>query len=317
MNVLSFPYIQVRIPELETNNYGTNQAINSSFALLQYDANWVNDTNNQVQRGYFAMIPKFLKCQKVYTPTPLATLQKLSFQFQRPDGSVLSSIPDTLSVSTIIPTNSIYNGTHGTIASSGTRPTIYTRDESLEANGPAYYWIQTTTWFNQYTVSKGDRIAVKNISWDILTQPLNPANPTSSTYSTGPTLLSQLSDMVGVIQNTTGLLVAGIGTIVGSGTTAVMIEGANSSGYANAIVVTGKFTDPTTGGTSIAASPGGVADPYTGFGATTPVTSPSIFMATTPVTSGILINLSHQTHIVMRIITRDVDSTGLIRPDNL
>jgi len=317
MNVLSFPYIQVRIPELETNNYGTNQAINSSFALLQYDANWVNDTNNQAQRGYFAMIPKFLKCQKVYTPTPLATLQKLSFQFQRPDGSVLSSIPDTLSISTIIPTNSIYNGNRGIIAFGGTRPIIYTRDETIEANGPAYYWIQTSTWFNKYTVSKGDRIAVKNISWDILTQPLNPANPTSSTYATGPTLLSQLSDMVGVIQNTTGLLVAGIGTITGSGAAAVMIEGANSSGYANAIVVSGKFTDPTTGGTSIAASPGGVADLYTGFAATNPITSPSVFMATTPVTSGILINLSHQTHIVMRIITRDVDSTGLIRPDNL
>jgi hypothetical protein len=54
-----------------------------------------------------------------------------------------------------------------------------------------------------------------------------------------------------------------------------------------------------------------------GFATTNPIVSPSVFMATTPVTSGILINLSHQTHIVMRIITRDADSTGLIRADNL
>jgi hypothetical protein len=317
MNVLSFPYIQVRIPELETNNYGTNQAINTSFALLQYDANWVNDTNNEAQRGYFAMIPKFLKCQKVYTPSPLATLQKLSFQFQRPDGSILSSIPDTLSVSTIIPTNCIYNGVTGLIASTGTRPIIYTRDNTLETNGAAYYWIQTSTWFNKYTVSKGDRIAVKNISWDLLNEPTNPANPTQVNYATGATLLAQISDIIGVIQNTTGLLVANIGTIVGSGAGAVMVEGANSSGYANAIIVSGKFTDPTTGGTSVATSPGGVPDLASGFAATNPITSPSAFMAQTPVTTGTLINLSHQTHIVMRIITRDADSTGLIRADNL
>jgi hypothetical protein len=187
----------------------------------------------------------------------------------------------------------------------------------LEVNGPAYYWIQTSTWFNQYTVSKGDRIAVKNISWDMLQNVTNPANPANAIYASGPTFLSQISDMVGVIQNTTGLLVVAIGTITGSGAAAVMKEGPNSSGYANAIIVTGKFTDPTTSGTSVAASPGGVADLASGFAATNPVRSPSIFMATTPVTSGILINLSHQTHIAMRIITRDVDSTGFMRPDNL
>jgi hypothetical protein len=382
MNVLSFPYIQVRIPELETNNYGTNQSINGSFALLQYDANWVNDTNNSAQRGFFAMIPKFLKCQKVYTPTPLGTLQKLSFQFQRPDGSILSSIPDTLRISTIIPTNCIANnflnatasgttltvlsgptltvgvtltGTGfssatvtavlsvntytlsasqtsagpftlratnitqatGTIAASGTGPTVYARDTEIETNGAAYYWIQTSTWFNQYTVSKGDRVAVKNISWDVLTQITSPTNPTNTAYPTASALQKQINDIVGAIQSTTGLLVADIGTISGSGTTAVLNEGANSAGYANAIIVSGKLTDPTLTGTAIASSPGGIPDLSAGFAATNPYTSPSIFMANTPVTSGMLINLSHQTHIAMRIITRDVDSTGLLRPDNL
>jgi len=385
MNVLSFPYIQVRIPELETNNYGTNQSINTSFALLQYDANWVNDTNNASQRGFFAMIPKFLKCQKVYTPTPLATLQKLSFQFQRPDGSILSSIPDTLSISTIIPTNCIANnfilatanGTTLTVLSGPTLvvtstltgigtafvsatvtaalgvnsytlnnsqtaagpfllkvtsitpnaasvgysatngPTIYARDATIETNGAAYYWIQTSTWFNQYTVSKGDRIAIKNISWDILTKSTDPANPTNTAYATGSTLAKQINDIVGGIQNTTGLLVAEIGTITGSGVNAVLTEGANSSGYANAIIVSGKLTDPTVTGTATAASPGGTADTVSQFLGVNPYTSPSIFMANTPVTSGTLINLSHQTHIAMRIICRDVDSTGLLRPDNL
>jgi len=321
MNVLSFPYIQVRIPELDTSNYGTNQSINSSFALLQYDANWVNDTNNSSQRGFFAMIPKFLKSQKVYTPTPLATLQKLSFQFQRPDGSILSSIPDTLDISRIIPTNCIFNGVTGTISASGTPPVIYARDTSagatgIETNGAAYYWIQTTTFFNQFLVTIGDRIAIKNISWDILTRVTDPTNPTNSVYPSGPTLLAQINDIVGVLQNTTGLLVVNVGVIIGSGASAVITEGANTSGYANAIIVRGKFTDPTTG-VFQASAPNGIPDLATSFGNVNPITSPSIFLASTTVTSGRLINLSHQTHIAMRVITRDVDSTGILRPDNL
>ena len=34
-------------------------------------------------------------------------------------------------------------------------------------------------------------------------------------------------------------------------------------------------------------------------------------------TAGRLLNLSHQTHFVFRIITRDMDSTSRLRPDNL
>lgn len=71
MNLLSFPYVQVRIPELDTNTYGTNSTVNSSFGVLQYDANWIYDTSNTTARGYLAMIPKFLKSQKVYTPTQI------------------------------------------------------------------------------------------------------------------------------------------------------------------------------------------------------------------------------------------------------
>jgi hypothetical protein len=97
-NILSFPYVQVRIPELDNNSYGTNQTLNAAFGVLQYDANWIYDTNNAVARGYFAMIPKFMKCQKVYSPTPLSTLNKLSFRFERPDGTLVSNIPDTLDV---------------------------------------------------------------------------------------------------------------------------------------------------------------------------------------------------------------------------
>jgi hypothetical protein len=105
-NIFSFPYLQVRIPELNVNGYGTNDGINNAFASISYDAYWTSDSN-AANRGYARMIPKFLKCQKVYYPTPLATLQKLTFQIQRPDGTPVSTTSDTLTVTAVLmPNNS-------------------------------------------------------------------------------------------------------------------------------------------------------------------------------------------------------------------
>lgn len=123
-SIFSFPYLQVRIPELNVNGYGTNDGINNAFAAISYDAYWTSDSN-AANRGYARMIPKFLKCQKVYYPTPLATLQKLSFQIQRPDGSLVSSTSDTLTVSMILmpPTTAGTSIYEGTVSNSNTSAT--------------------------------------------------------------------------------------------------------------------------------------------------------------------------------------------------
>ena len=84
-NILNLPYITVRVAELENNNYGTDNFLDRCFGVLQYDAQWISDKNTKWNdettrkihtRGYLAMIPKFLKCQKEFYPTPLSTLQK-------------------------------------------------------------------------------------------------------------------------------------------------------------------------------------------------------------------------------------------------
>jgi hypothetical protein len=82
--------------------------------------------------------------------------------------------------------------------------------------------------------------------------------------------------------------------------------GSNSAGYARFIIVRGKFGDPTTGSTSV--------DPY---GKAANNTALSTYLTTARFTSGRLINLSHQTQLIFRIVTRDYDSTSLMRPDNL
>jgi hypothetical protein len=297
VNILSFPYIQVRIPELETNNYGTNQGLNSAFGVLQYDGNWISDTSITSQRGYLAMIPKFMKCQKVYQPTPLATIQKLTFNFQRPDGTALSTAADTLDISQIIPTFAM-TAANFTAANALTN-TFYEKDVAVDTNASAYYWIQTSKYFNHWNVTKGDKIVMKNLQW--------------GTAATG-NATTQLADFLNYIQQDGGLLVVDTGVITGTAPANYVFSSGgtysyNAQGYANAILVRGKFADPTTGVFTPVAL-GGIADSYTSGNI-------SHYLTNTALTSGRLINLNHQVQIAMRVITRELDSTGILRPDNL
>ena len=295
-NVLSFPYIQLRIPELDTNVHGTNESIDAAFGILQYDANWISDSGNSLARGYFAMIPKFLKSQKVYQPTPLATLQKLSFEFQRPDGSALSAVPDTLDIAQVIPTLAMMTSPMG--ATGALANTYYKKDAAVDISGSAYYWLKTKTYFNHWTVSKGDRIAVRNLTW--------------ASAATG-SAVAQLADFVGWTQASAGLIVVDTGIITGTGPSSYVFTGGpnsyNAQGYANAILVRGRFTDPTTG-VFLPAAPGGIVDQYvSGY--------LSHYLTNTALTSGRLLNLSHQVQVCMRVIVREMDGTGILRPDNL
>jgi len=301
MNVLSYPYIQVRIPELDNNVYGTNLGINAAFGVLQYDANWISDTGISTQRGFLAMIPKFLKCQKVYSPTPLSTLQKLSFRFERPDGTLLSKAPDTLDITRIFPTIAMTSPFPYSVANSLTN--TYYKKDAIDVNSSAYYWLQTSTYFNHWTVSKGDRIVVKNLHWG------------SEPQDDGA---KQMPDFLSYIQQDAGLIVVDTGYITGTDAASYVFtsetattSGYNSQGYANAIIVRGSFVDPTTGSTE-PVSFGGVPDE-----GNTLVQSLSTFLKGTPLALGRLLNQTHQVQVSMRIITRELDSTGIIRPDNM
>jgi hypothetical protein len=298
VNILSFPYIQVRIPELETNNYGTNQGLNSAFGVLQYDGNWISDTSIATQRGYLAMIPKFMKCQKVYH-TPLATIQKLSFNFQRPDGTALSTSADTLDISQIIPTFGM-TVANGFVAANALTNTYYQNDPAVDTNASAYYWLQTGKYFNHWNVTKGDKIVIKNLQW--------------GTAATGGGA-TQLADFLNYIQQDGGLLVVDTGVITGTAIGSYVFQSGgtysyNAQGYANAILVRGKFADPTTGVFTPMAL-GGIADNFAN------TAYLSYYLTNTALTSGRLINLNHQVQIAMRVITRELDSTGILRPDNL
>lgn len=270
-SIFSFPYLQVRIPELNVNGYGTNDGINNAFAAISYDAYWTSDSNAN-NRGYARMIPKFLKCQKVYYPTPLATLQKLTFQIQRPDGTAVSTTSDTLDVAYVyMPPN-----TAATTIYKGSGSTTF-----------QWIWIATSTYFSKYMITQGDRIVFKNIS----------LNATLAAVGANAT------NLVNFLTRAEGHLVSDIGQVTGAATP-TYVDGANAVGYANGIIIRNSFPDPTTGTASVNtwASALGAASGF--------INNPSV-------TSGRLINMNRQVQIIMRVITREMDSAAHLRPDNL
>jgi hypothetical protein len=286
LNALTYPYIAMRIPELDVNNYGSDDVLNNSFATLQYDANWYTDNAN-LEDGYLAMIPKFMKCQKVYQPTPLATLQKLTIEMLTPEGQPLSTVPDTLTI------QNIYFTTDNTVIANmplGIRiPDYY---NAVDANGMSeYLFIQTTTYFSKWQFAKGNRIAFQGLN--------------SAQVPGGNTLAAQ--NLVNYLQNPQGLPIINIGTTGGT-----PVLGANSVGYANVIIVRSPHVDPTTGSVLVQPFGGSTSAMDTMGDAANAVT-----ITTTTFTGAKLINLSHQTNVVLRVICREMDPAARVRPDNL
>jgi hypothetical protein len=264
-----------------------------------------------------------MKCQRIYSPTPLSTLNKLTIRLQQPNGSLVNSLPDTLDINGIFLSSydSIRQYFNGNVDLSGT---AYS-DQVGE-----YIWIDCKKWFSRFQVAVGDRVQVRKLSC---------VAPTPA-----------VTDLINFIQNSDGLLVAGTafmrpitgtemrrldlsGAQIGNGmpgsqfnavlsgptyVNQVLVDGCNNAGYSRFIILRGKFYDPTLGNTSIQPY-GNTADNsvlslnihgVSAYGGSKLVPSPAIV-------PGRLINFSKQTHLIFRVVTREYDSSSLVRPDNL
>ncbi len=296
VNVLSLPFVGVRIAELNNNGFSTNPREDNTFALVQYDATWNSNTAiNQASTsaagamsavGYTAMIPKFLKCQRVYEPTPLAGLQKMTVRMERHDGVVLSNDPDVFSIRRIC----LSNVTTSIRVGTGADNTNY----AAANNG--YIYIQTDAYFPGSAIVEGDLINIQGYT-------------VSSTAGTGtPTDAARL-DFENYINAPGALNVVAVAYVENTTPNADIESGVNAAGYANVIIVRSRFADPSTGSTSRSFFGGSASDDEL-------ATRMNASYATTTSTAA-LINLSRQTHFVLRVVTRDMDAASNIRPDNV
>ena len=217
-SALALPSINVLVDEFQGNNYGTNNDIDKSLAVCQYDATWRSENvwnKPGVNRGYTLFFPKFMKAQRIYTPAPLSNLQTLSFRIQDPEGQLLSNIPDSSAVASIVFSNDL----------SGT--SCY-QDGSGE-----YIFLRTQEWFPLWSYSQLDKILLDGLTFNY------PATPAAS------------ADLNDWLQDPAGHSVVGIAYSDSSSNMYDISDNYNAVGYANWIIIRNRFADPTTGNTSL------------------------------------------------------------------
>lgn len=286
INVFSYPFVGVRIAELNNNGFSTSPNEDNTFAIIQYDSTWASDiTNNPTNPpkttvGYTGFIPKFLKCQKEYT-TPLTSLQKLSLRIERHDGELLSQDPDVLAIRRIC----LSKLTTG----------IVLNNISLYKSGiNEYIFIQTNTYFPSSAIAEGDLIRIQGYI----------VEPQAGFLSVSASIKQEFSSFINREQGHN--VIATGWTNTDSNT---IMDGTNKFGYSNIIVIRAPFEDPTTGST---------ARQYFGGNAGEEDSLGNFINIQTESSSKCgLINLSRQTHVVLRIITREFDSASNIRTDNV
>lgn len=293
VNIFSLPFAGVRIAELNNNGFSTKPEEDNTFAIVQYDSTWSSDLSAQAvngtapvpvltKSGYVGMIPKFLKTQKVYTPAPLATLQRLTIRMERHNGELLSNDSDVLFFKRICMSNSLL--TIGVPTG-----TVY----GVTSPQNSYIFIQTSKFFPYSAVSEGDVIQMQGYL---------PA-----------TVSGTATDFANFINRPQGHSVVAT-AYVSADSGGVITDGRNNAGYCNIIILRSRFDDPATGST-------GRATTYFGGGDGTAENAFALDLDNTSTepnqTGAALLNTSRQTHIVIRIITRDYDSTSNIRPDNV
>jgi hypothetical protein len=204
VSVLGMPSVTVVMDEeKDANTIGTSDAVNKSLAVCQYDATWRSDQfqiNKDLNRGYTLFIPKFMKAQRVYAPTPLANLQRMSFQLLNPEDQVLSKTPDSISIEQVIRGD--------LVTSSGV--CCYDRDDK-------YLFLKISEYFPLWCFSKMDRIKLGGL-----------------VFSSSVLLNQRGGDaLISWLQREEGHTIIGIAY----GPLASLVDGANPCGYANYLII--------------------------------------------------------------------------------
>jgi hypothetical protein len=300
LNVFGLPFVSVRIAELNNNGFSTKPEEDNTFAIVQYDTTWSSDlivppatnanTGNNytghssvvaAKTGYTGLIPKFMKSQRIYTPTPLASLNKLSIRIERHTTELLNGESDVFAITQAY--------LSGNVVSLGADQTKYA---SITSPLNPYIFLQTSQFFLFSAISEGDLVNIQGYT-------VSPSGATS---------VAATNDISDFINRPSGHNVIATGYSDGSN----IYLGRNDAGYCNIIILRSRFDDPTTGSTGRNAS-------Y--FGGDAAQEAVGVLPATmngAPAQSACsLINMSRQVHIVLRIITRDLDSGSNIRPDNV
>jgi hypothetical protein len=287
--LMKYPYLLLRIDELDSVFRGTNNWVDRAFSTLLFDkvffssilsteyttgtSSIVNSVpkqgfTNEYNRGFLKYNPAYFEKKKFYN-NPLASLNRMSITITDPRGNFINTQTDVLDLSNIVYTSNL-NVIGNALELDASNCFPYSTQSNFKMIG-----IETTTYFSNRLFRIGDRILIRNYATDVTLGGNNAIFNSFINRPEGHTIINlELEDN-------------------GNANT-------NNRGFLNKL-----FISPP--GTMNAINK--TVDPATYYDNTTLNFTGAVF--------GTLINIDLQTHLLFRIVTRDPDTSNTLQPINV
>lgn len=183
IDILTYPYLVLKIPEITNVFRATNSSSDSAFSILIYDkkhdssvlsTDYISGTNSIVNsdvkkqfyceyiKTYYKYIPAYFE-KKEYYNQPLGSLTNMTIQLENPNNENINAMPDVLKIETIQFTDEISNLT----AADFEYDLSNSYPNDANASTRQYIRIQTTTSFSSKLFRIGDNIRLQGISADV------------------------------------------------------------------------------------------------------------------------------------------------------
>ena len=287
MGLSRYPYLLLRIEELDNVFRGTNNWVDKAFSTMIFDKVFYTNTlstdyisgvgtsivqstpkqgfSGEYLRGFMKYNPAYFEKKKYYN-NPLASLNRMSIEITDPRGNFINTQNDVLDLSNIS-----FTGNVGAVSGTELVPT-FAWPFSTQGSY-TYVKLTTTTYFSNRLFRIGDRIIIKNFA--------------GATGANGAAFTSFINRDEGHI-------------IINLDVETNGAANTNNRGFINNIFISpagsmdslNQTVDPTT---------------YIGSGVT--------FGTVTD--WGRLIDMDLQTQLLFRIVTRDPDTSSTLQPINV
>ena len=178
MGLSRYPYLLLRIDELDNVFRGTNNWVDKAFSTLLFDKAFHTNTlsteyiatagiinsapktsfQSEYLRGFMKYNPAYFEKKKFYN-NPLASLNRMSLSITDPRGNFVNKQKDVLNIANIA-----YTAELGTIVSASVFDLFATKGwPRSEPTINKMIKIRTATYFSNRLFRMGDRVIIKNI----------------------------------------------------------------------------------------------------------------------------------------------------------
>jgi len=292
--LMKYPYLLLRIDELDSVFRGTNNSVDRAFSTLLFDKvffsnvlsnEYINDTTNSIVnstpkqgfaneylRGFMKYNPAYFEKKKFYN-NPLASLNKMSISITDPRGNFINTQSDVLIINDLKFTSNL------TIVANSLEINASSAFPYSDQKDFKMIEITTTTKFSNRLFRIGDRMLIRNYASNVAIVDTN-----NSIFNS-------------FINREQGHIIINL-ELEKNGNTDT-----NNRGFLSKLYIS---------------PPGTMKSDNSGVQSGTyydDVTDPKVDL--TGAVKGTLINIDLQTHLLFRIVTRDPDTSTTLQPINI